>query len=177
MREFFLRKEWLRPILGFIFLLSLTTGYAVADEWSLRMDGIGPLKIGMTFDAANKAVQNVLERTPATLRATANCDYIAIRNHPGIAFMFIDERLKRVDVFGEGRQTKEGVAVGDPVEKVFDVYRNVKVEPHAYEPAEKYLTVTSGNGLLAIRFETRDGRIFRYYAGAFEPVQFTEQCL
>ena len=38
-------------------------GYSLAVDWALRMDGIGPLKIGMDFRSANRALGNVLKRT------------------------------------------------------------------------------------------------------------------
>lgn len=166
-----------RLFLCIVFSLALTPLSALADEWVLRMDGIGPLKIGMSFDDANRASGSTLKRTPPNLRGSVSCDFIPVRRHPGLALMFIDERLARVDVFGHANRTLHGIRVGDAVQSVFSAYPNLEVEPHAYEENEKYLTTTSGDGALALRFETRDGKISQFYAGEEKPVHYIENCL
>lgn len=89
--------------------------------------------------------------------------------------MFVGDVLKRIDSSGPGIKTAAGVTVGDPVSKVYQLYPDIKVEPNDYEPTEQYLTSPSDG--LAIRFETRDGTIARFYAGAVREVHFTERCL
>lgn len=150
-------------------------GDSFASEWQLRLDGIGPLKIGMEFNAANKALGKILKKTPPQLRASVACDYVSVAGHPGLALMFVDDVLKRVDSTAPGVRTVTGVTIGDPVSKVHELYPGIQVEPNAYEPSEQYLTSPSDG--LAIRFETRDGAISQFYAGAVTQVHFTEKCL
>lgn len=166
-----------RFFLCIAFSLALTPLCAIADGWVLRMDGIGPLKIGMSFDDANRASGSALKRTPPNLRGSVSCDYIPVRRHPGLALMFIDERLVRVDVFGHANRTLRGIRVGDAVQSVFAAYPDIVVEAHAYEENEKYLTTISGDGSLALRFETRDGKVSQFYAGEEKPVHYIENCL
>lgn len=167
--------EWMRATLGAAVLVCCSA--ACADDWRLRMDGIGPLKIGMRFDAANHALNDVLERSPEALRPSPSCEMIPVSGHPGVELMFIDDKLSRVDVFEAGIRDEEGIGVGDSANKVLAAYPNVKVQPNAYDDREKYLTVRAKRGPLAIRFETQDGKIGQFYAGEFKSVQFIEHCL
>ncbi|MFL6674073.1 MAG: hypothetical protein ACJ8LG_12385 [Massilia sp.] len=150
---------------------------AFAGAWDLRLDGMGPLAIGMPFDSANARVNGVLKRTEAGLLASADCDIVELAGHPGVALMFRDDLLVRIDVSQPGPRTDTGVAVGDPVMRVREAYPRLKSSQHAYGDSEQYLTALSGDGRLAVRFETYNGNISTFYAGRFEAVQFIEGCL
>jgi hypothetical protein len=117
---------------------------AAAGDWNLRMDGIGPLKVGMRYDEANRLVHGT---------------------------------LRRVDVMREGVPTERGIVVGDPVKRVFELYPRVASEPDAYDDRERYLTVRSRNGELALRFETSEGKVASFHAGRWKEVQYVEGCL
>jgi hypothetical protein len=147
---------------------------ASAAEWDLRLDGIGPLTVGMRFKDANAQLHGTLELDPGSQSA---CYYARAPGHPQLALMFVSDVLRRVDVMEGGVRTAEGVAVGDPVKHVFDAYRRVAAERHAYDEREQYLTVRSPDGRLALRFETREGRISAFYAGRYKEVQYIEGCL
>src|SRR5450830_138558 len=81
---------------------------ARAADWALRFDGIGPLQIGMRFDAANAALNGSLRSTPVALRPTPRCEQVPVAGHPGVALMFVDEVLERVDVFQAGVGRRRG---------------------------------------------------------------------
>jgi hypothetical protein len=138
---------------------------------------MGRLAIGMPFDLANARVNGVLKRTEPGLRASADCDVIEFAGHPGVALMFRDDLLVRIDVGQAGPHTETGIAVGDPVMRVRQAYPHIKSSQHAYGDSEQYLTALSADGRLALRFETYNGNISTFYAGRFEAVQFTEGCL
>jgi hypothetical protein len=147
---------------------------AMAGDWSLRMDGIGPLALGMRFDEANRLLGGTLRREQP---GSDECYYASIGKHPNVLLMFADDVLRRVDVTGNGPRTAAGVAIGDPVQRVFEVYPKVASAPNAYDDRERYLTVRSPNGELALRFETLEGRVGGFYAGRFKEVQYIEGCL
>jgi hypothetical protein len=149
----------------------------MAGEWDLRMDGIGPLRVGMRFDAANARLGGGLQRTDPALLASKGCDQVLVPGHPQVALMFVDDVLSRIDVWGTDGRTDAGVMVGDPVQRVLDTYPRAASAPHAYDDRERYLTARSRDGRLAIRFETKDGKIALFHAGRFKAVQFIEGCL
>ncbi|MGO4378369.1 hypothetical protein [Pseudoduganella sp. RAF53_2] len=162
-------------------LLALASGLACAQaqagNWVVRVDGAGPLKIGMKFDTVNRVLGDHMERTPPPLRANGNCFYVRPADDPSLMLMFVDDVLRRVHAVEEGSASERGVAVGDSVEKVRQIYGEaVKDEPNAYDASEHYLTVHTGGGQYALRFETSKGRISALYAGDWRQVQWTEGC-
>jgi hypothetical protein len=147
---------------------------AGSSDWRLAPDGFGPLKVGMSFAQARKLAP-ALAATPAGLRASEGCDQLPLPGHPGVALMFVDGVLGRVDLFEPGPRTTRGIGPGDPVERAVRAYPGLSVAPRAYEENERFLTARSGAN--AIRFETKDGRIENVYAGRWAQVQYIEGCL
>jgi hypothetical protein len=58
---------------------------------------------------------------------------------------------------------------------VLAAYPSATSQPHS--DGGLYLTVLSPDGKHAMRFETSQGKVTLFYAGAFEQVQYTEGCL
>jgi hypothetical protein len=144
------------------------------NHWKLSPDGFGPIKVGMSFAQVRKVAPR-LKITPAGLRASSGCDQLALPGHPGVALMFVDDELTRVDLFRSGPRTTRGVGPGDRVERAMRAYPGLSAESNKYDESERYLTARSGGS--AIRFETRKGRIDKVYAGRWTQVQYTEGCL
>jgi hypothetical protein len=146
------------------------------DAWRLRLDGIGPLRVGMGFDEAGRALGHPLAHTDRALLATPGCDMIGLPGHKGVWLMFIDDVLKRIDVEG-GARTVAGIGTGDPVARVFAAYPTVESEPNAYDDSERYLTVRAPGRATALRFETDKGKVGHFYAGDPKAVNYIEGCL
>lgn len=142
--------------------------------WRLAPDGFGPLKVGMPFAQVRRLAPK-LTATPVDLRASSNCDQLPLPGHPGVALMFVDDELRRIDLFRPGPHTTRGIQPGDPVERALRAYPGLTAEPRAYEDDERFLTTRSGSN--AIRFETEKGRIENVYAGRWAQVQYIEGCL
>jgi hypothetical protein len=154
---------------------ALLATQAMAGEWMLASDGYGPFRIGMRFEQAQAAMPG-LKPTPAGLRGSPGCDYLELPGHPGVALMFVDGVLGRVDIDKPGERTTRGVAPGDPVSSFEKAYPDAKRTPNAYDDRERYLTVGPRHGR-AMRAETQEGRIVAIYAGNWTQVQYVEGCL
>jgi hypothetical protein len=152
----------------------LAQAAAAGPAWRLGPEGFGPFKAGMSFEQARKLAPR-LKQTPAGLRASEGCDQLALPGHPGVALMFIDGELTRIDLFRPGVRTTRGIQPGDRVERAMQAYPGLRAEPNKYDENERYLTERSGDG--AIRFETKQGRIDKIYAGRWAQVQYVEACL
>ena len=156
---------------------------APADPWVLRFDGIGPLRIGMSFDAANAALGGALHRSPAERLPTAGCEQLAVPGHPGVALMITDQGLQRIDLVELGAATAAGVAVGAPVAQLLAAYPRIDREINAYEEAEQYLTLYEAGAAppsetgLAMRFATDKGKVGGVIAGRLREVRYIEGCL
>ena len=148
---------------------------AAAKPWVIRLDGAGPVKIGMTLAQLSAALKE--DFSMPTDEDEKVCFYAETSKHPGIAFMVENGRVSRVDVRERGPSTAAGVRVGGPEALVMKVYgQRLKVEQHAYDPEAHYLTLYSANGRYGLRFETGDGKITSFYAGERHAIAYIEGC-
>lgn len=144
-----------------------------ASSWRLSPDGYGPFRIGMSIAQVRKLAPR-LRPTRASLMASPGCDYLALPGHAGVGMMFIDGRLRRIDLSRPGLRTTRGVGPGDPVDRALRAYPGLEATPRAY--VENGQSLTSHAGPNAIRFETIEGRIDDIYAGRWAEVQLMEEC-
>jgi len=144
-------------------------------DWTLDSAGFGPLKIGMSFEQARYIAGPRLQPTARALRASPACDQLPLPGHKGVALMFVDGVLARIDLFQPGPRTMRGIQPGDRVEQAMRAYPGLRASPRAYAEDERYLTERSGAN--AMRFETEKGRIENVYAGRWAQVQYMEGCL
>lgn len=164
-------------LLGIAVLMSVP---AVADQpATMRYDGFGPVKIGMSKVAVAAALGGELES--ANEAGGVECEYLRAKSGwDGIGFLFSNGVVARIDVIEGRTATANGIRIGDPIAKIRKAYpRRVEIVPHQYIPPPdgKYVTVKSPNGKSAIRFETDKGRVITYYAGRFPEVEYVEHCL
>jgi len=143
------------------------------SSWRLSPEGYGPFRIGMRFAQVRKLAPR-LRPTEASLLVSPDCDYLPLPGHRGVGLMFIDGRLRRIDLSLAGLRTTRGVGPGDPVSKVLKAYAGLEAAPRAYVENEQTLTHHAGPN--AIRFETLEGRIDDVYAGRWAEVQLIEGC-
>jgi hypothetical protein len=151
---------------------------ALAQE-RLGLEGLGPLRIGMTLGQAQAAVGG---RITLQYAADPSCGQGAPRGAPdGLTVMFLDGRLARIDIEAPARiATLSGIRVGSSEAEVKRVYAGrIAVEPAPYNPSGHYLTYRPTGASQADRlliFET-DGRVVTSYrAGQREAVQLIEGC-
>ena len=150
--------------------------YLLAEDWAVRPDGVGPVKIGMSLPQLNAVLGEKLARDP---KDEPGCFYVNPQKHPHLLFMIEDGRVARVDVIDASVSTAEGVRVGDSEARALQVYgQKLKVTPHAYTAEEggHYLTIRSRDGGYGIRFETEKGKIAEFHAGGFKAIQYIEGC-
>ena len=158
-------------------VFALVTSAANAADWTLRFDGIGPLKVGMTFDEANAQLQNRLRRTPDDLRPNERCDYLETPGHPGINLMFIEDKLARVDVSRRGAHVWGGVVIGGGERSLLRAYSAARKAPGAYDDSETEWTLDAPGGRTAIRITTASQRIAGAIGGEAKAVAYIEECL
>lgn len=166
-----------RCLLLVVVMLSAVSSFA--NDMQATMNSIGPVKVGMTIAEAEGALNRKLVAEESFDSIDGCLYYGAGPEMPGVAFMSINGVILRYDVFGHSARTLSGVAVGDAVERVFEIYgAKLDVTPHYYSgPEESYLTIWSKDRKSAIRFETSSGKIQSFYGGNSRQVQYVEGCL
>ena len=150
---------------------------ATDSAWRTRVDGFGPIRIGMTRAQAERAAGLPLSDDRAV--SSAYCYYLDFtRGIKGVIFMVTEGRISRVDVLSPGYATLSGARIGDTEARLQELYgEHAKFAPHKYlGAAGNYVTITSRDGRYAVQFETKHGRVFRFRAGKFPEVALTEGC-
>lgn len=167
-------------ILIFTFLVCIPAyGQNQLFSITLREDGFGAAKIGMTPSEASDALG-----IPLTLGREPDEDDIACHYiHPNgeyedIGFMVIGGRIVRIDVYSDKISAIGKIRIGDSETVVNEAFPNkVRETIHPYIGKEgKYLTVDVTSQFSFV-FETDLGTITRFRSGTIEAVQYIEGCL
>lgn len=154
-----------------------------ASAWTMRFDGIGPLRVGMTLDEARAALGGDLrmsEQIVGTEEGPDRCDHPASARIPaGVLVMVEGRRVVRVEVDSGRIATAEGARIGDTEARIEQLYPGrVTVWPHKYTDG-RYLYVRPAEASDTTRlliFET-DGRVVqRFRAGRKPQVEYVEGC-
>lgn len=156
--------------------LVVAEGARAASPVPLRMDGLGPLKFGMTPHQVAKAI-GPLDISydaggPECGEGRAKEPWI-----PGVSLMFVKGRLARIDVYGPATKTEAGVGVASTEEQVKRAYgKRLTVEPRPYDDDDQDLVVNDAKHRRKLIFETYKGRIDTFRSGVTGPVDYIEGC-
>lgn len=144
------------------------------NTWTVRPDGIGPVHVGMSLSELNNTLHTSFSKPSDP---DQSCSYVKVPKHAGIRLMILEGHVARVDVDNATTRTTEGIRNGDSEAHAQQVYNEtLAVMPHKYEPTGRYLTERTPDGKYGIRFETKDGKIVRYYAGEASAIELVEGC-
>jgi hypothetical protein len=150
---------------------------AEAEPWTIRLDGVGPVRFGMTLADARAALGDSLLVAPPG----GECGFTVPRGAPaGVRFMVERGRIVRVDVNSSGVRTAAGAEVGMSEAEVRGRYPvGLRVLPHKYDPKGRYLELQGtvpGDSARRLIFETDGQRVVRYRAGITPAVEYVEGC-
>lgn len=146
----------------------------------LRLDirGLGPVRVGMTVEAAAQALGRPLE--PVTAPTDECTFYAPATGFDGLSFMVAAGTVARADVTAGGTATTEGVAIGQTEAEAQRRYGGrLRVTAHDYDLGGHYLTLVptdpadAGFRLVA---ETDGTKVTSMRAGRLPEVGFTEGC-
>lgn len=150
---------------------------AEAEPWTIRVDGVGPIRYGMALADARAALRDSLIVTPPA----GERGFTVPRGAPaGVRFMVEQGRIVRVDVDSSGVRTAAGAEVGMSEADARGRYPvGLRVQPHKYDPKGRYLVLQGTQPADSARrliFETDGQRVVRYRAGITPAVQYVEGC-
>jgi hypothetical protein len=159
----------------------------LGDSDAVRLDGLGPLAIGMTVEEMEAAVGKKLR---IFSDFGPSCRYSQFDDGtPGLHLMLSHRKLVRIDVStystADGNfensaiRTDLGIGIGDPIEEAERVYADhLEREPHPYlGDRGSYLVYDSDpdDGLLLI-LEADRKKITSFRAGYDQQVRYIEGC-
>ncbi|MGB7708668.1 MAG: hypothetical protein WBL95_03830 [Microcoleus sp.] len=169
-----------------VWVTSVNAQVQLTDNSKLALNGIGPIRVGMTVDEASRAAGVRMVKTLSAGRTEEYCAYFELEGGPkGISFMVINNRIPRVDISNERVTTIKGAKIGDNEERIFSLYPGqIKATRHPYQGLPprngKYLTFVPKDAAdknYRIIFETANNRVMRFRSGKIPEVDYIEGCL
>ncbi|MDF0556545.1 hypothetical protein [Kamptonema sp. UHCC 0994] len=157
----------------------------LTENSKLALNGIGPIRVGMTVDEASQSAGIKLTRRGSGGRDEYQCSYVEPKGEPkGIAFMVTKGRIARVDISGDRITTIKGARIGDTEERIFSLYPGqIQATRHPYQGRSpyngKYLTFVPKDAAdknYRIIFETANNRVMRFRSGKLPEVEAIEGC-
>lgn len=149
----------------------------------LRLDGIGPVLVGMTLEEASAAAGMQFGIIPNSDRAgTGTCAYARAEGGPeGLQFMVINSRIARIDVGNSSIRTLSGIGTGSTEAEVQATYPDrIQVQPNPYTGhrggRDLVYVPDEGSRHLGLLFETNNGRVTSFRSGLVGAVMAPEGC-
>ena len=167
--------------------VAVTTPPATPERLSessrLRLDGIGPVMVGMTLDEASAAAGVPVRMVPnSNLAGAGRCAYARPEGGPeGLSFMTLDGRIARVDVVNSQIRTVSGVGTGSTEAEVQATYPGrVRVEPNPYTGhrggRDIVYVADEASAHLSLLFQVDGGRVNSFRSGLLGAVMAPEGC-
>jgi len=149
---------------------------ANGDAPTLDASGFGQFRICMPLAAVNAQLQHKIVPTRPELRANPVCQYVPVRDFPGVAFVFVDDRLQRIDVATPAYRSVDAVKVGDRQDAAMRRLKDAKREPLDHVPEGVVLVRATDAAPTAIGYQFHDGRLRRMVAGDKRVIRYAEGC-
>jgi hypothetical protein len=160
----------------------------LSEQSRLRLDGIGPVRVGMTLQEASRAVgRDVYVDPDSLIEEDSLCGFAEVRGGPAdLLFMVSREstagawKILRVDVIEESRiATGAGIRIRATEDQVKQAYGpQLRVEPHEYLEGGHYLILdVDGEGGFMLLLETDGTEVTQFRSGNDSAVRAPEGCL
>ncbi len=151
----------------------------ITEQSRLTLNSLGQVQVGMTLKQAETA-----NGTKFIVEDEQNpyCFYIKPQGGPsGMAFMMVDYKIARIDIFDNPRMTTlSGAKIGDSEERIKSLYpRQIEVTPHKYDNNGHYLTFVPRDNRdrdYRLIFETDGKKVTRFRSGKLPAVGYIEGC-
>lgn len=155
----------------------------LSEESTVTADGVGPVRLGMTVEEAERAasVDLVEQEGYDEFVAEHDCAYVFPEGElrESLAFMVSSGRIVRIDILDGELRTTEDVGIGSTEAEVRASYEGVETTPHPYlDPPGHYLTVRhEGDDDRRFVFETDGATVLQYRTGLVPHVEYIEGCV
>ena len=148
---------------------------APAGDAPVTLQGIGPLRVGLSLDALRRDFGATAEYEPDP---ESDCSYWTSGDFPGLSMMVVGGRLVRIDTEDPRYVTRSGARVGMSEREIRAIYgAQMRVEPHPYtDPLGRYLVLQARDEPFGMIFETDNGRAISFRVGYWNNVQWIEGC-
>lgn len=147
----------------------------------VSLDGIGPVRVGMTLEEASAAAGQPVTEVPGSGAGAVPgaCFFAAPASaSPDVSFMVIDGRIARIEISDASPVvTISGLGVGSTEDEVRATYGDrIVTDPHPYDEGGHYLRYVPDDDRTSLIFETDGTTVRRYRSGLAGPVAYAEGC-
>ncbi len=104
-----------------------------------------------------------------------NCSYVAFAKYPDVRFMIEKGIVTRADA-GPTIANSTGFSIGANSEDLQKANPEIRVMPHKYDAAARYMILASFDNKSALVFEESGGVITQVRAGMQPSVEYVEGC-
>lgn len=153
----------------------------LTENSKLAINGIGPIRVGMTVDEASLAAGVKMVKTLNSFR-NEECGYFDIEGGPnGISFMVTKGRIATVNISNERLTTIRGIKIGDPEDKILKLYpqEQIQVVTGLIGGRMKRFTFVPRDAAdrnYRLIFETGNNRVDRFRSGKLPEVEYLGGC-
>ena len=178
-------NKFLTFLIGAVVIVSTwatsASGQAQLTERSkLAINGIGPIRVGMTVDEASQAAGVRLVKSYAPPNEEF-CSYFKLQGQPqGINFMVTKSRIVRVDISNQQITTIKGIKVGDTEEQIIKAYpRQIRIIKNPLGGRGNNLIFVpqdKGDSQYRLIFETKNNRVTSFRSGQLPQIEYIEGC-
>jgi len=165
-----------RVLLATIAAITVTVTASAASSWCLGLNGLGPIRAGMTVEQVMRFADfsGMERKAPA-----GECWYLHYRGgSSAFDLMIIGGVVVRLELKDGSRlHTFAGARVGTSEDELKAMYgARLDVQPHKYDTNGHTITLKSSSGEHGLRFETSGGNVTAIQAGPWEHLNYVEGC-
>jgi hypothetical protein len=164
-----------------VWITSVNAQAQLTDNSKLALNGIGPIRVGMTVNEASRAAGVRLVKSYEPLNEEF-CAYFKPQGEPkGMSFMVTKGRIVRVDISNERITTIKGAQIGDTEEQIFSLYPGqIRVIKNPLGGPGQNLTFVprdAADSNYRLIFQTGNDRRVKYFrSGQLPQVEYIEGC-
>ncbi|HBK99807.1 MAG TPA: hypothetical protein DD001_22045 [Microcoleaceae bacterium UBA10368] len=168
-----------------VWVTSVNAQAQLTENSKLALNGIGPIRVGMTVEEASQSAGVRLVQTQSG-GEEYGCFYFKPQGEPkGIAFMVTKGRIARVGISNERITTIKGAKIGDTEDQIISLYPGqIQITKNPLfarpEAKSKYLTFVPKDAAdknYRIIFVTANNRVISFRSGKIPEVDYIEGCL
>jgi hypothetical protein len=173
-------------IIFLVWVTSVNAQVQLTERSKLALNGIGPIRVGMTVDEASRAAGVKLVFVASGPDGISCSQFKPEGELKDITFMVTKGRIARVEIRDNKRITTiRGAKIGDTLDRIISLYPGqiqVIKAPLTSRPEgnSKHLTFVPKDAVdknYRIIFETTFDRVREFRSGKLPEVEFLEGCL
>ena len=163
---------------------SVNAQVQLTEQSKLAINGIGPIRVGMTVDEASRAAGVRLVNSISG-GEEYGCLFFKPEEPKNLNFMVTNGRIARITVMNDRITTIKGAKIGDTEDRIIALYPGqiqvirapLRVRENENSKNLTFVPKDAVDKNYRIIFETYNNKVSRFRSGKLPEVEFIEGCL